>query len=86
MARLHSQHQRPLITWVSSLFSTTKTDSADPQPQHISRNWLASGVREKLGDVVHYQVNQGLRPFFAPLTRFRTERAVCYNFLRDHSL
>ena len=42
-ARLHSLRQVPPMTVVSLSRSTTRTARADPQPQRISWNWLASG-------------------------------------------
>ena len=42
-ARPQSQHQMPPMTRVSSSCSTTRTARWEPQPQHISRNWWASG-------------------------------------------
>ena len=40
-ALLHSQYQMPLMTVVSLSRSTTRTERAEPQPQHIARNWWA---------------------------------------------
>ena len=49
MARLQSQHQMPLMTVVSASRSTTRTARAEPQPQHISRNWREVGSSRNLG-------------------------------------